>query len=219
MEKGSVLMEAIIGLPILLLVSLGVAQFAHIWLCRTVVQYAAFCAARATLTAPADVIKDSKTGEETETHAHEIRWAREAAQVVCATVSFLNPDPTTYPDFSFPGISYSLNDEETATQGTGRVRDGNVLSVRLLPVPDEWHRGVEVTMGVPLLFPLAGQVIGKTMQLYVSPDDTGAYFSPGPATPGPDDPTEQLQNEPFPRIYLRERAYIVKPFKSTWSAD
>ena len=192
-------MEAIICLPVLLLVSLGVAQFAHIWLCRTMVQYAAFCAARATLTAPA--------GDQ-----NEERWARDAAQVVCATVSFLNPDPNTYPDFSFPGIPYRLNDDETATQGTGRVRDENVFSVSLLNT-DPWHRGVEVTMAVPLLFPVAGPVIGKTMQLYA-----GGRFAPDTATPD-GTYTTLRSSEPFPRIYLHERAYIVKPFKSTWSTD
>ena len=50
-DKGSVLMEAIICLPVLLLLSLGVAQFAHIWYCRTIVHYAAYCGARAVLTA------------------------------------------------------------------------------------------------------------------------------------------------------------------------
>ena len=206
-------MEAVICLPVLLLVSLGVAQFAHIWLCRTMVQYAAYCGARATLTAPAGAV-------------NERRWARNAAEVVCSAITFINSAPDTNADFALPGIDPFHQGIGAAINGSGSVRDRNVLAVRLIgidpnPVPgdppdptvDKWHRGVEVTMGVPLLFPLAGPVIGKTMRLFA-----GGSFAPGSPPQGPDGVTTTLiGNELFPRIRLRERAYIVKPFVTTWT--
>ena len=48
-ERGSMLMECILVLPIQLLLVMGVVQFAQIWTARYVTSYAAYCAARATL--------------------------------------------------------------------------------------------------------------------------------------------------------------------------
>ena len=211
-EKGSVLMEAIICLPVLLLVSLGVMQFAHIWYCRTIVHYAAYCAARATLTAPA--------GDENEEIA-----ARSAAEIVCAPIAFMNP--TKSRDFSLPGINPPAPGENNSIQGSGAVRyihnnqnncDGNILNVSVSSSGD-WHRQVDVEMKVPLLIPFAGHVIGELVTLW-----TGGNFDITPTTPdGPDPVTgkrviHKFSNEWTSRICLHERAYIVKPFKSTWSS-
>ena len=208
-ERGSILMEAVICLPVLLLVSLGVAQFAHIWLCRTMVQYAAYCGARATLTAP--------YGDD-----NELRWARNAAEVACAPIAFINEASDAYPDFALPGIVPFNREIDSEISGSGSVRNAAILEVTLaprdengekIPLDPQWHRGVEVTMAVPLLFPLAGPVIGKTMQLFA-----GGSFAPGAHPQGPDGVTTTLiGNELFPRIRLRERAYIVKPFVTTWT--
>jgi len=197
-------MEAIICLPVLLLVSLGVAQFAHIWLCRTMVQYAAYCGARATLTAPSGTAPNGKS--------HEENWARNAAEIVCSPIAFLNP--TSENDFALPGIGNNQN-----IPGNGGVRfrndsnhDAEILTVEQVTGIDSWHRGIRVTMKVPLLFPLAGPVIGQMMSLY-----SNGSFSPQAAAPGNNAPVITLDNEVFSRIKLQETAYIVKPFVSTWS--
>jgi hypothetical protein len=73
-------------------------------------------------------------------------------------------------------------------------------------------------MKVPLLVPFAGPVIGQLATLW-----TGGNFDINPRTPdGPDPDTrkrviQQFRNEWTSRICLREKAYIVKPFVSTWS--
>lgn len=52
--RGSVLMETVIVMPLLLLLVFGVIQFAHIWMARQMVAYAAFCATRAVMVVPPD---------------------------------------------------------------------------------------------------------------------------------------------------------------------
>lgn len=46
-RRGSVMMEAVIVMPILLFLIFLIIQFAHIWTARQLVSYAAFCATRA----------------------------------------------------------------------------------------------------------------------------------------------------------------------------
>lgn len=199
-------MEAIICLPVLLLLSLGVAQFAHIWYCRTIVHYAAYCSSRAVLTAP--------DGE-----ANELIAARSAAEIVCAPIAYMNPTDGT--DFSLPGIAPASGTAvNSVIEGSGAVRFqannnsgayNNILNVAV-STPQDWHRQVDVTMKVPLLIPLAGQVIGKLMKLW----NDNAEFDISADTP--DGTVIQLfPGEWTSRICLRERAYIVKPFVSTWS--
>ena len=206
-DKGSVLMEAIICLPVLLLLSLGVAQFAHIWYCRTVVHYAAYCGARAVLTAP--------NGEN-----RELTAARSAVEIVCAPIAFMNP--TDEEDFSLPGIApASGTTVNSVIEGSGAVRykkggDSNISSNILqvsVSTPEDWHRQVDVKMKVPLLIPFAGPVIGKLMTLW----NNNAEFDINPDTP---DGTliQKFSGEWTSRICLHERAYIVKPFISTWSS-
>ena len=224
-------METIICLPVLLLLSLGVAQFAHIWYCRTIVHYAAYCGARAVLTAPKGADK-------------ELTAARSAAEIVCAPIAFMNP--TGEKDFSLPGITPVRPGSGNTIQGSGAVRnnrtppDNNVMNVRVLS-PDNvndfsddylrsasytprnripaWHRGVEVEMKVPLLFPFAGPIIGQLATLW----DANGNFDIETRTP--DNPSEytgwrtiqHFAGEWTSRICLRERVYMVKPFISTWS--
>lgn len=222
-------MEAIICLPVLLLLSLGVAQFAHIWYCRTIVHYAAYCGARAVLTAP--------NGP-----ANELIAARSAVEIVCAPIAFMNPTSGT--DFSLPGIAPASGTAvNSVIEGSGAVRvnnadpDRNILNVRVISpgnLTDDylasssytpsrrlpnWHYGVEVEMKVPLLFPFAGQIIGQLASLW----DANGNFNIEVRTPdGPDRFTRKRTIQKFDgdftsRICLRERAYIVKPFISTWS--
>lgn len=51
-RRGSVMMEAVIAMPILLFLIFVIIQFAHVWTAKQMVSYAAFCAARAALVAP-----------------------------------------------------------------------------------------------------------------------------------------------------------------------
>ena len=96
-DKGSVLMEAIICLPVLLLLSLGVAQFAHIWYCRTIVHYAAYSAARATLTAPGN-------NDGSQNYSAEWNQASQSAYKICQLVNF----STLQDGEILPGVNSNL---------------------------------------------------------------------------------------------------------------
>ena len=184
-------MEAVICLPVLLLVSLGVAQFAHIWLCRTMVHYAACCGARATLTAAPGTEK---------------KLATLAAQRVCAPLAFFNPGGGA--DFTLPGIN-----GDAAIAGSGAVTDDHILSVGVTVNGNQFHTRTEVTMAVPLLFPVAGPVIGRTMKLYRDGD-----FAPGADSPD-GRVTMAMANDRFARIILHETVYMAKPYCCTWSGN
>lgn len=199
-------MEAIICLPVLLLLSLGVAQFAHIWYCRTIVHYAAHCGARAVLTAP--------NGEN-----NELTAARSAVETVCAPIAFMNP--TSSDDFSLPGVNPPVPGNNNTVLGSGAVRykhgnssdnRNNILQVSV-SAPADWHRCVDVRMKVPLLVPFAGQVIGKMMKLWNENNgfDVNADTPDGVYI-------QRFGDEWTSRICLHEKAYIVKPFVSTWSS-
>lgn len=219
-DKGSVLMEAIICLPVLLLLSLGVAQFAHIWYCRAIVHYAAFSAARATLTAPGN-------GDGTQDYAAEWTQASLAAYDICQLVNF-----TTLTDGNIlPGVNGN-----NAIPGGGLI--SNKCFVRIIgdpstaparcadsvdrelgePALDRWHRGVRVKMYVPLLFPFAGNIIGAALR-YWSDGDVDIRTT----TPGAEGLADSVTADPtnigrfvFQHIVLRERVYFVKPFGSSW---
>ena len=195
-EKGSVLMEAIFCLPVLLLLSLGVAQFAHIWYCRTIVHYAAFSAARAAVTAP--------SGCETE-------QARRAAEIVCAPIVFSNPLNGT--DFALPGITPSATGSfQGPIPGSGSIADNDQTILRVGVTDTPRHNvKAEVQFGVPLIFPLAGPIIGKTMALF-----SGGSYSPS-AGEGPGGIYQLVNGDHYPRIILKEQVYMAKPFLSTWT--
>ena len=187
-DKGSVLMESLICLPVLLLLSMAVAQFAHVWYCRTIVHYAAFSAARAAVTAPA--------GRENE-------QSRRAAEIVCAPIVFT--DPLQGDPFTLPGISASL-------PGSGSISNGNTTILRVSVSKVDLHYVLaKVEFGVPLLFPIAGPVIGRAMSLFDN-------YSYAPAAgSGPGGIYQQVNPGDYPRIILKEQAFAPKPFLSTWS--
>ena len=187
-DKGSVLMESMICLPVLLLLSMAVAQFAHVWYCRAIVHYAAFSAARAAVTAPA--------GRENE-------QARRAAEIVCAPIVFTDPLQGT--PFALPGISASL-------PGSGSISGGNTTILRVRVSGTALHYVLaQVEFGVPLLFPLAGPVIGRAMTLF-----NGFAYSPSRGS-GAGGIYQQVNAGDYPRIILSEQAFAPKPFLSTWS--
>jgi len=51
-RRGSVMMETVIVMPILLFLIFLLIQFAHVWTAKQMVSYAAFCAARAIMVVP-----------------------------------------------------------------------------------------------------------------------------------------------------------------------
>lgn len=90
-EYGSMLMEAVMALPLLIALALGAIQMAHIHTARQVVSYAAFAAARATLP-----VEQGKEQEAAEKAARRILcWLVAAPDA--AHDGVLMPDPESKP--------------------------------------------------------------------------------------------------------------------------
>ncbi len=86
-ESGSILMETLIAMPLLIALVFGVLQLAHIHIARQVVSYAAYAAARATLPAA-----DGKEEEAARKAAQRILcWLTTSADGMRSGV--LMPDP------------------------------------------------------------------------------------------------------------------------------
>ena len=202
-------MEAVICLPVLLLLMLSVGQFAHIWLCRQIVQYAAWSGARATVTASTNRIGGSS--EETLAAFH-------AAKRICSLVSYTQRTTAAeltrdYLPDGFIGGSGGLEGDVTASQNI--IRQGK-LTVSVSQ-PDAWTRSVSVQMDVPLLFPFAGQIIGGVIRLWSNNE-----FNIEEANVENNVFTQQYKEFTdiyYPHIKLRETALSSKPFVVTTSGN
>lgn len=110
-EQGSVLMESILFLPVVLLSFMAAAQFAHIYLARHMIEYAAYSGARAGRLGSAAVIQTN---------------AYNAAQQICSILSLTaagaSGEPLTLPWFGTIEGSQSLAEklQVTCTEDPGK---------------------------------------------------------------------------------------------------
>jgi len=135
-RRGAVLVEAVLVLPVLLMLIFAVIQFANVMMVQQVVEYAAYCGARATLTC--NSMQANKR-------------AKEAAKRVLAPVSLSTEDdssskgPHVYPGWG-------------KLKGTKNL--DKQVKVRLLPSPSMGAKkhcvGCKVTFDYPLLIPVPG---------------------------------------------------------------
>ena len=126
------MLEFVLAAPVVLTLILACMQFAHIWMAKQVVHYAAFCAARATL-----VCKESEFD----------RAAEQAARQVCAWI--VHGETAGEPAKRIPGWD-EIPDSGAAERKT-RLR-----SVRNV---GRWNIETTVEHDFALLFPLVGPMI------------------------------------------------------------
>lgn len=187
-DKGAVLLEFLLSMPLLFVMIMTVLQFAHIWMARQVVKYAAYCAARSTLVC-----------NQSTAHLN----ARAAAKMVCAWITFSEPaselakiqagrgssaDPFLR-DASFRNaertvsslngkktqVSGEVEDLEMKVPGWGSIPGSSSLNERIrvyagnktLDQLDLWHRvtypwkaRATVEFDFPLLMPVVGKMLG-----------------------------------------------------------
>lgn len=129
--SGSVMLEFVLAFPLVLTLMLGCMQFAHIWMGKQVVLYAAFCAARAALVC--------EKGEYREA-------GQQAAEQVCAWV--VNGQTAGEPEKRIPGWG--------AIPGSGAV--GRKTKVQIEDV-GQWNVQATVEHDFALIFPIAGPMI------------------------------------------------------------
>ena len=170
-RPGSMLMEFVLTMPILVILIMLVLQFAQLWLVREVVSYAAFCAARSTLCV---------------VPAEQSDAAKKAAMQVLAWVNTFGSDggtgsEGTYNAGAFSDIKdgYEFNYYEGSSDdsgnlkipGWGGVPESSGLSDRVsveLDIKSQSRNiggkkpvasAVTVKYKFPMLVPIAGQMI------------------------------------------------------------
>lgn len=109
-SRGSVLMEFIIVCPLMLILISAILQFAHIWIAREITAYAAFCAARAVLTAQA--------GEQNNA-------AQCAAEMACSWMALAGLSTTTVSEGETEEVDVGYDKLYETSDSTG-ANDGNV---------------------------------------------------------------------------------------------
>ncbi len=126
------MLELVLAFPLILTLMLGCMQFAHIWLGKEVVHYAAYCAARAALV------------------CEESEWqqaGQQAAEQVCAwVVNGMKPGEV---DKSLPGWG--------DIPGSGGVSRKTKVTITLV---DKWTIKAVVEQDFALIMPIAGPMIG-----------------------------------------------------------
>ena len=131
-ERGSVMLEFVLAFPLILTLMLACMQFAHMWMAKQVVHYAAFAAARATLVC--------QEGEYQQA-------AQQAAEQVCAWISIGVAGGE--PDKRVPGWG--------GIPGSGGVHRKTRVRVEKV---GRWNVRATVENDFALIFPLVGPMIG-----------------------------------------------------------
>ena len=184
-EDGSLLMEAAVCLPVLLVLILGCMQIAHIWFARQVVQYAAYSASRALLVTPnEDQERAVKPGGD----------AWKAAANVCGWIALSQPKGSR--EIEIPGWG--------GLPGSGGME--RELELQLSKPAGEWYPVVTVKFVFPLVMPVAGHLIGWG----VNPWSKGREWQKQKS----DMTGDRHSEEDIRYAYIRfeESASIVKPY-------
>lgn len=177
-DHGSLTVETLLCLPLIFIIPMFIFQLTFIQLCRQMVVYASFVAARAVLPVHEDEEKDA---------------AFYAARLICSTISFTGPDRSNDLKTSWlseagfasiPGSSGVAGTPQNGHQATGRYGAGK-LAVSVNKPDNNYKdriRSVTVYMDVPLFFPAAGMVFGGLAgddDFYISGAETRSYCQYG----------------------------------------
>jgi hypothetical protein len=199
-HTGSAMMEFVLVMPLLFVMIMGVLQIAHIWMARQVVHYAAYCAARSTLTANHVQFRDQSV-------------ATAAALRVCAWIAFDDGEGSTQ-DVEIPGwgtIPFSGSVKKRTRVVTGYTDSEYMGMLGSCP----WQTRAVVEFDFALLMPVAGQ-----MMSYLFKQDTDTVIQkirsgeisvkPGVGWTG----QEEKKNYSYPYITLKEMCILPKPYST-----
>ncbi len=243
-EKGSVMLEFVIIMPVLFVMIMAVLQLAHVWMARQVVKYAAYCAARSTL-----------TSNQYTSHAH----ARRAAKQVCAWITFSESAEdleriTGKTNYSFwwdsqqigvnesanyvariNGISVDADSDiiakEILIDGWGHIPNSSSLDNRIrvmagvlepLNFVYPWETRATVEFDFPLLMPVAGKMlsflVNQSANDLKEKLDTGEVgYHAGRGWTGQQkiiDTDKNAEKHAYPYITLKETCILPKPYST-----
>lgn len=187
-EQGSVMLETAFILPVILTLIMGIGQFAHILLARQVVAYAAYASARAALP-----MSDQKIGG---AQSEAEFAALQAAKQICAPITLGGEGSPGGKKLRLPWTGEIAGSEAVARK----------LRVSLEYTPNLLERAT-VEMDFPLVFPIAGNLIGGLGNLLTMTGKSGDGE--------PEGVTWSHRYESgffFPHLTLRETAVAAKPF-------
>ena len=242
-DGGSVMLETVLIMPILFIMIMAVLQLAQIWMARQVVKYAAYCAARATL-----------TSNQYTAHAH----AKEAARQVCAWIAFSDQAEDFVTDSVNGGICWwekeqfgveeawryvtsivmnnnSIGDKvlnkEMEIPGWGRIPNSGSVDRRLrvhagLVEPynylSSWETKATVEFDFPLLMPVAGKMLSylakeepEALQKKLKSGEVG--FAVGTGWTGQQvilDSEKSIPEHAYPYITITETCILPKPYST-----
>lgn len=184
-DNGSMLMEAVVCIPVLLVMILGCMQIAHIWFARQVVQYAAYASARVLLSTPDQNYEEA-------TRKGGAAW--KAAAQVCSWIALSQP----------------AGSEEMKIPGWGKIPGSGGMEekvkLELGTAGDQWSPKVTVSFDFPLVMPIAGHIIARGM----NPWQEGNEWQIQHADATGDAHSGEPMNHPY--IRFTESAALVKPY-------
>ena len=185
-RSGSMLMEFVMVMPILFILIMLVLQFAHIWLAKQMVSYAAFCAARATMACSQSECE---------------RAAKKAAVQTLAWVNILGDGGLT------SGVK---------VPGWGTIPESDSAIARISVedfVPKQGrYAACTVKFKFPLLIPVAGQMISYCAGTSGASSGTmkgKATYQPGVGWTG-----EENLFHGFPYIELSATGVLPMPYST-----
>ena len=184
-ENGSMLIEAVVCIPVLLVMILGAMQIAHIWFARQVVQDAAYSSARVLLSTP---------DQDCEKAVKPNGAAWRAAANVCSWIALSQPEGSQ--GYEIPGWG--------AVPGSGGMEQK--LELKLEQAGSKWNPKVTVTFDFPLVMPIAGHIIGWGVNPWA--DNREWQVQHADAT-GNKHSGEAMN---YPYIRFTESASLVKPY-------
>lgn len=207
---GTVLMEAVLCLPLLLLLVTGVIQFARIWEARLMVQYAAYNAARAALVYNtedyADI--DKSTGKITFKSSEGPVWVAAVNTLAWKSATSAGTGDASG-DYSFPGFSGDLS---------FRIHDSAFVRRQIVVSADKsWESNgvvkVTVKFKSPLLFSIFA--LGSTQGDPESAEDIGSGSEAPLVHDSSLDVAEHTQwDDSIPHVILTESCTMPKPWST-----
>lgn len=205
LDEGSVLLETVFAMPIIFVLVMGVLQIAHIWMARQVVKYAAYCAARSTLTSNA-----------VSAHGH----AYEAARQVCAWITFSEKAEE----------SQDVVEDEVEIPGWGKIPHSGSVDRRLrveaglfsaYNLLSPWETRATVEFDFPLLMPIAGRMLSflptvSSDELQKGLSDGSIDYAVVRGWTGQQNvlASEEDEANASPYITIRETCILPKPYST-----
>ena len=191
------MMETVIVMPIMLLLIFGIIQFAHIWIARQMVAYAAFCATRAIMVVPPD--SNDGEGEERE----QTNAAEKAAEMALSWINFAGSDgnPVMIPGWGAVGGSETSSSEK-------RIK---VQIVSKGSETDKPVAAVQVTFKFPLMIPAmaVNKIIASAASGLMSSGASGDFYADLDAAAGSPDTIDG-----WPCLKMKEVCVLPMPYST-----